>query len=230
MKITKFTLLFVAIVSIAAAAGCSQPQSSSVNTTTQTLATPEPTPDKEAIVAEITRIEKDWPRILKEKDGAAVRRIEADDIILLNFTGMLGSKEQDVKDIEAGSMAFDSWDVSEINVKIIDNDAAVASLLMTIKNAKYADGAHTEDISGHYRALDTFARRSGQWQVVASSVVKLTRDAEQSLAATAMPSPAPSSAPTIKSSPAAKPAATRRPPPASPAATRKPPSPSPANQ
>src|SRR5215471_7149536 len=85
MKITKFTLLFVVVVSIAAAAGCSQPQSSNGNATTQTLATPEPTPDKEAIVAEITRIEKDWPRILKEKDGAAVRRIEADDIFLLNF-------------------------------------------------------------------------------------------------------------------------------------------------
>ena len=218
MKITKFTLLFVAVVSIAVAAGCAQPQSSNVNTTTQTVATPQPTPDKEAIVAEITRMEKDWPRILKEKDGAAVRRIEADDVILLNFTGMLGSKEQDVKDIEAGSLTFDSWDVSELNVKVIDNDAAVASLLMTIKNAKYTDGTHSEDISGHYRALDTFARRNGQWQVVASSVVKLTRDAEQSLAATAMPSPA-SGTPMTKSSPAAKPAAPKRPP-----------SPPPANQ
>ena len=229
MKITKFTLLFVAIVSIAAAAGCSQPQSSNVNTTSQAVATPEPTPDKEAIVAEITRMEKDWPRILKEKDGAAVRRIEADDIVLLNFTGMLGSKEQDVKDIEAGSMTFDSWDVSEITVKVIDNDAAVASLLMTIKNAKYTDGTHAENISGHYRALDTFARRNGQWQVIASAVVKLSPDAEQSLPATAIPGSSASSAPSPKSSPAAKPAATRRPPPPSPAATRKPPSP-PANQ
>jgi ketosteroid isomerase-like protein len=217
MKITKFTLWFVAIVSTALAAGCAQPQQPNVNTTSQTVATPEPTPDQNAIVAEITRTEKDWPRILKEKDGAAVRRIEADDIILLNFTGMLGSKDQDVKDIEAGSLTFDSWDVSEINVKVIDNNAAVVSLLMTIKNAKYSDGTHSEDISGHYRALDTFARRNGQWQVVASSVVKLTRDAEQSLAATPMPSPAATKTPMTKSSPAAKPAATRRPPPPPPA-------------
>jgi hypothetical protein len=101
MKVTKFTLWFVAIVSITAAAGCTQPKSSDVNTTTQTLATPEPTPDKDAIVAEITRMENDWPRIWKEKDGAAVRRIEADDIILLSFSGMLGSKEQDIKDVGA---------------------------------------------------------------------------------------------------------------------------------
>jgi len=221
MKVTKFTLWFVAIVSITAAAGCTQPKSSDVNTTTQTLATPEPTPDKDAIVAEITRMENDWPRIWKEKDGAAVRRIEADDIILLSFSGMLGSKEQDIKDVGAGNLTFESWDVSEINVKIIDNDAAVAGILMTLTKAKYSDGANTEDVSGHYRALDTFARRNGQWQVVASSVVKLSRDAEQSLAATKIPSPAPSNTPMIKSSPAATP---------KPPATRRPPSPPPANQ
>jgi ketosteroid isomerase-like protein len=181
------------------------------------VATPEPTPDKDAIVAEVTRMEKDWPRILRERDGATVRRMEADDIILLSYNGMLGSKEQDVKDVEAGNLTFDSWDVSELNVKLIDKDAAVVSLLMTIKNGKYADGAHSQDISGHYRALDTFARRNGQWQVVASSIVKLTREAEQSLAATAMPSPAASTTPTTKSSPPTKPAATRRPTPSPPA-------------
>jgi ketosteroid isomerase-like protein len=216
MRITKFTFVFVAIVSIAVAAGCAQTNSGNVNATSQAVATPEPTPDKDAIVAEITRMEKDWPRILKEKDGAAVRRMEADDVILLVYTGMLGSKEQDVKDIEAGNLTFESWDVSEINVKVIDNDAAVASLLMTITKGKYTDGTHTEDISGHYRALDTFARRNGQWQVVASSIVKLTRDAEQSLAATPMPSPAASTTPMTKSSPA-KPTATRRPSPPPPA-------------
>ncbi len=234
MKTIKFTLLCVSIVSIALAAGCTQPKSSNADMTSQTVATPEPTPDKDAIVAEITRVEKDWPRILKEKDGAAVRRIEADDIILLNFTGMLGSKDQDVKDIEAGSLTFDSWDVSEINVKVIDNDAAVVSLLMTIKNAKYSDGTHTEDISGRYRALDTFARRNGQWQVVASSVVKLTRDAEQALTAAPTPTPA---KPTTKPSPATKPtsaikpsAVTRPSPTAKPTATRRPPPSPPANQ
>lgn len=211
MKITNFMLSLVAMVSIALAAGCTQPRSD-VNTTGQTVATPEPTPDKEAIAAEITRIEKDWPRIMKEKDGASVRRIEADDIILLTFTGMLSSKEQDVKDAEAGNMTFDSWDVSEINVKVIDKDAAVASLLMTLTKAKFKiDESHSEEISGHYRALDTFARRNGQWQVVASSIVKLDRNAEQSLAATPVASPASSSTQTTKPSPP-KPAATRRPP------------------
>jgi ketosteroid isomerase-like protein len=213
MRITKLALWFVGIVLVAVTTACTQTQNANTGMTTQPAATPEATPDRETITAEITRIEKDWPRIWKEKDGAAVRRTEADDIILLSFTGMLGSKEQDIKDAEAGNMTFESWEVSDINVKIINKDAAVASILMTLTKAKYNDGSNPpEDVSGHYRALDTFARRNGQWQVVASSIVKLSKEAEQALNATATPGPASSSTPTTKSSPPPRPAATRRPP------------------
>ena len=218
MKHTKLALLSVAVISLALSAACTQTRNTNTGTANQNTATPEPTPDKDAIVAEITRLEKDWPRIWKEKDGAAVRRVEADDVILLSFTGMLGSKEQDVKDAEAGNTTFESWDVSELNVKVIDSNAAVASLLMTLKNAKYKlDESHSEDISGHYRALDTFARRNGQWQVVASTVVKLTPDAERALLPAAMASPV-SSTPALKASPPARPPATRKaaPPPSPP--------------
>jgi ketosteroid isomerase-like protein len=218
MKVKKLTLFLVPVFAIALTTGCSQTQNDNIKTSTQNVTTPEPTPDKDAIVAEITRIEKDWPRIMKEKDGAAVRRLEADDIILLSYEGSLGSKEQDIKDIEAGDLTFDSWDLSELSVKVINNDAAVASFLMTIKNAKYKDGAN---VSGYYRAVDTFARRNGQWQIVASTVVKLSPDAERSLTATASPTPSASSKPTPRSSPSPRPR---------PAATRRPPSPLPANQ
>lgn len=214
MKISGLMKFSLALAALALTFGCSTSPNTNTGAANTNMATPEPTPDKAAIVAEITRIENDWPRILKERDAATVRRIEADDILLLSYTGMLGSKEQDIKDIEAGNLTFDSWEISDLSVKVIDNDAAVASLLMTIKNAKYKlDASRVENISGHYRALDTFARRNGQWQVVASAVVKLTSDAEQALKATATPTPATSGTPMTKSSPAAKPSATRRPPP-----------------
>lgn len=223
------TLLFIAIISVALTAACTQTQKTNTNATSETIATPAPTPDKETIAAEITRMEKDWPRIMKEKDGATVRRIEADDIILLSFTGVLSSKEQDIKDAEAGNMTFDAWDVSEISVKVIDNDAAVASVLMSLSNAKFKiDESHSENISGHYRALDTFARRNGQWQVVASSVVKLSPEAESALTATASPTPPASTTPANKPSPATKPSPKLSP--VRPQIPHKMPSPPPANQ
>ena len=214
MKTTKFTLWFVAIVSIAAAAGCTQPQNSNVNTTSQTVATPQPTPDKEAIVAEITRIENDWPRIIKERDATAIRKIEADDAVIVYPDGSFGGKEQDIKDMEAGNLSYESWDISELNVKVLDADSAVATLRFDVKKGKYKlPNGKEQNISGTYRAIDTFARRNGQWQIVASASTPV-----QAPAASVTPTPSASaSAPIPKSSPVTKP-------------TRKVPPPPPANQ
>jgi len=214
MKTTKFTLLFLAIASIGVAAGCTQPNSGNVNTTSQTVATPEPTPDKNAIVAEITRIENDWPRIIKERDAAAIRKIEADDAVIVYPDGSLGGKEQDIKDMEAGNLSYESWDLSELNVKVLDGDSAVATLRLDVKNGKYKlPNGKEQNISGTYRSIDTFARRNGQWQIVASATTPV-----QAPAAAASPMPSASaSAPIPKSSPVAKP-------------TRKVPPPPPANQ
>lgn len=218
MKGSRLILLSLAIAIFALAQiGCATPENTNTATT---MATPEATPDKAAITAEITRIENDWPRIIKERDGAAVRRVEADDVVLVYPDGSLGSKDQDVKDIEAGNMSYDSWEISEMNVKVLDNDAAVANFRFTVKNGKYKrpDGG-TENISGQYRAVDTFARRNGQWQLVGSAITPLKGAA----AAEASPSPKSSAAesPAMKASPAAKASPTRRtpPPPPKPATT-----------
>src|SRR6266545_2904333 len=113
------------VVSLAAMAllvfsqfGCAAPQNS--NTGTTSMATPEPTPDKAAIEAALTKIENDWPRIIKEHDAAAVRRIEADDAVFVYPDGSLGDKAQDIKDMEAGSLSADSWEVADIKVNVLD--------------------------------------------------------------------------------------------------------------
>ena len=202
MKKAKLMVSLAAFALAAIAFGCATPQNT--NTATMPAATPEPTPDKAAIVAELTRIENDWPRIIKEKDGAAVRRIEADDAVIVYPDGSLGGKEQDIKDIESGNLTYDEWTLSDINVKVLDADSAVVSLSYEVKNGRYKLPNGQKDISGRYRSVDTFARRNGQWLVVGSASVL-----NQGPATTASPS----SAASPMSSPAAKPSPTRRPPP-----------------
>src|SRR6266850_1055802 len=115
--------------------GCASPQNTNTSTVT---ATPEPTPDKTAIEAELTKIENDWPRIIKERDGATVRRIEADDVVIVYPDGSM-----------------------------VNKDSAVVTLRYTVKNAKIkSPDGKSLDVSGQYLSLDTFARRNGQWQFV----------------------------------------------------------------
>jgi ketosteroid isomerase-like protein len=180
--------------------GCTS-QPTTTNTNSVALASPEPTPDRAAIEADLTKIEMDWPRIIKEKDAAAVRRVEADDVVLVYPDGEIGNKDRDIKDIEGGALSFDSWDLSDIVVKILDNDAAVVTLHATVKGGKYkpADGK-VQDISGQYRSVDTFVRRNGQWQMIGSATVPILNPAPATT-----PSPAMKASPQVKGTPEKKP-------------------------
>ena len=158
------------------------------------------TVDTAAIEAELLRIENDWPRIIKEKDLAAMGRVEADDAIIVHPDGHLGSKQQDLNDIGSGAFTADDINMSDLKVKVLDNDAAIVSGQLELRNGKYkmADGK-SMDLSGKYRFIDTFARRNGDWQLVAGISTKIT----------AMPvaaaSPAAATSPATRPSPAASP-------------------------
>lgn len=217
-KLTQITL----VVMLAAAVAASCTPSGNTNTTPATVAaTPTPTPDTNAIVAEITRLENDWPRIIRERDTAALRRLEADDVTIVYPDGNAGNKEQDLKDIEAGLMTFDAWDLSDMKVNVIDSDTAVATFLITVTNGKIKspDGKSTQNISGKYRVIDTFARRNGQWQLVASGVTPLSAAAAAAASASPKASPGATASPATKPSPAPRVSPTRRPPPPPPPAS-----------
>jgi len=187
------------------------------NTGNSNMATPQATPDKNAISAEITKMEMDWSRIIKEHDAATVRRIEADDAVFVYPDGSTGGKDADVKDMESGALSADSWEVTEVKVNVLDNDSAVATGRSIAKGAKYKlpDGK-TKDISGQYRWVDTYARRNGQWVQVAGASAQLSKDvidAEAKVSSSPAASVVTKSSPAAKMSPAAKSSPTKMPPP-----------------
>jgi len=195
-SVTLFSLLILAIA--ATFFGCaSQPNPNNTNAT----AVAEPTPDKDAIEAQLKALEYDWPRIIKERDSAAVRKLEADDIMLVYPDGTEGTKEQDIKDIEAGEGSADPQEISDLKVNVLNNDAAIVHSRTTIKGDRYrmTDGK-CETIIHEFRTLDTFVRRNGQWQIVASTTVPVRTPGPAET-----PSPTPGGSPSVNASPRAKP-------------------------
>lgn len=190
--------------------GCTPQNNTNTGTVTTSTATPEPTPDKAAITAELTRIENDFPRVLKEHDVEAIRRVEADDIVEVLPDGSTTTKTQDLVDLQAGNLSADSWEIAELTVTVLDSDAAFVNGRSVIKGGKVKgpDGKSI-DISGEYRFVDTFARRDGQWKLVASVSVKVQKP-------TASPSPkaSPATSPATKETPSTKPSPAMRPSPA----------------
>ena len=193
----KGLLIVLLMFSLVMLTGC-QPAAVETNRSAAT-ATPE-TVDTAAIEAELLRIENDWPRVLREKDAAAVRRVEADDIVLIYPDGSLGNKEQDVKDIESGAFTAESVVMADLKVNVLNKDAAIVTGRTIVKNGKYKmPTGSTIDISGEYRFVDTFARRNGEWKLVAGASVPVRQPV-----GTASPSPAAKASPAVTVSPATK--------------------------
>jgi ketosteroid isomerase-like protein len=172
------------------------------------------TVDKAAIEAALLRIENDWPRVMKEKDAEAVRRVEADDAVFVYPDGSLGDKAQDVKDMETGALSVDSMETADLKVNVLSGDAAVVSGRTIVKNGKYkTPGGKSIDISGQYRFTDTFAKRNGEWKLVAGASVPVRQPVAAESPAV---SPATKASPTTTPSPAAKASPVKK---ASPAST-----------
>src|SRR5437870_11228891 len=193
------TLVLAAVIAGLLQLGCASPQPTNTSTNAN-MAVAEATPDKAAIEADILRIENDWPRIIKEHDAAAVRRFEADDAVFVYPDGSPGGKDQDLKDIESGALSADSWEVSEITIKVLDKDSAIATVRSVVKGGKYkAPDGKTNNISGEYRSVDTFVRRNEQWQLIGSATVPVRGPSSAGMA-----SPTPRASPSMKPSPTAK--------------------------
>lgn len=163
--------------------------------------------DKPAIEAELLKIENDWPRVMKEKDGAAVRRILADDAILIYPDGSVGTREEDAKGTEDGMVTADSVEMTDLKVNVLNRDAAIVTGRTILKNAKLnSPDAKQIDISGEYRFVDTFARRNGEWKVVAgmSTAIQNKGWPGASPSPGAKTTPAAAAIPAAKTTPAAK--------------------------
>jgi hypothetical protein len=225
------TTLSIAIVSMATALtlaqfGCANP--SNPPSTNANVPPPEATPDTAAIEKELIRIENDWPRIIKERDGQTVRRVDGDDVQLISWDGSVSNKEDDAKFIESGAITADLIQISDLKVTVLDKDAAVVTGIMEMKVAKIKAQDRTVDVSGQYRLVDTFARRNNEWKLIASALVKVLNPVSPSASPT--PKASPSASPAIKPTPNAKPTPAVKPTPKStpsvkPTTTTKPPAP-----
>jgi len=164
--------------------------------------------DTPAIEAELLRIENDWPRVMRDKDGAAVRRVLADDAILVYPDGSTSTREEDAKNTEAGMVTADSVEMADLKVKVLNKDTAIVTGRNIMKNAQLnlPDGKKM-DISGEYRFVDTFARRNGQWKIEAGISTKINQ-------VTASASPGPASSPAARTTPATSASPAARPSPA----------------
>ena len=116
---------------------------------------------------QIKKQEQNWAQATVKDGAAAVDQYEADDIITTDPSGRVTDKTQDKLDLSSGDFKIQSEELSDVRVRIYSN-TAVASGTNIVK------GTYTgQDINGKYRFTDTWVKRNGKWQVVASQYTKV---------------------------------------------------------
>jgi ketosteroid isomerase-like protein len=191
----KSALAFLAILVGLTFSGCQRAGDTNRNFTLTNITPTKEAFDPAAIEAELIKLEREWADAAKTHNAEAVRRLVADNAIIVYPDGATATKAEEVRTIESGAITADSFEMLDPKVTVIDADSAFITGRSVIKNGKYAvpNQKRPVDISGEYRFLDVYAKRDGKWQAVASQATKIEPGA---VAAAASPSPAAKTSPT----------------------------------
>lgn len=166
-------LLIIAVVAVMN--GCQPALDTNRNSAIATASPAKEAFDPAAIQAEILKLEREWADANKTHNAEAVKRVVADDAVIVYPDGSTATKADEVRTIESGAITADAFDMIDPKVTVIDADSAFISGRSVIKNGKYAVPNQKKpiDISGEYRFLDVYAKRDGKWQAVASQATKI---------------------------------------------------------
>jgi len=124
-------------------------------------------PKTNSVEDQIKKHEQDWAQAVVKEGAASVDRYEADDIITTDPTGRVTGKAEDRTDLSSGDYMIQSEELSDLTVHVYGN-IAVATATNQMKGTYKG-----QDLSGKYRFTDTWVKRGGKWQVVASQYTKV---------------------------------------------------------
>ena len=120
-----------------------------------------------SVEQELIKLENDWNSALLKRDVAALSRIVADDWTGIP-EGAITTKAQSLANLRSGEDVYTSAIGDEWKVRVY-GDAAVVLGRWTIKE-QYKG----KDVSGQYRFIDTWIKKDGRLQCVASAGTTIT--------------------------------------------------------
>jgi uncharacterized protein (TIGR02246 family) len=116
------------------------------------------------IVRTLEGLEREWFQVYETHDLSALQRLIADDFVATLADGAMRSKREHIAAYPADFEAIASVTNSELRVRVLSRDAAVATGLYTATlRGKKGTAAVTR-----YRYTDTWLLRDGVWQCVAT--------------------------------------------------------------
>lgn len=122
-----------------------------------------------SVEQELIKLENGWNDATVKRDMAFLEKILAEDITDTDSEGTVWTKAQDLQNVKSGDFVLTSAVADSLKVRVYGG-AAVVTGRNTIQG-KFKG----KDISGPYQFTDTWAKRAGRWQCVATHGSKIVQ-------------------------------------------------------
>lgn len=118
---------------------------------------------------ELLRLQREWLDAYQKHDAAALERIEAEDFTLTEGDGKVTTKAEDVASLRNAKppQPDDAFDVEDVQVRLYGDTAVLIGRVII----KYRNKGQM--VAEQYRYTDTYLKRRGKWQVVASQLTRI---------------------------------------------------------
>jgi ketosteroid isomerase-like protein len=117
----------------------------------------------------LLQLERDWEQANAKNDMTTIERILAPEFVITDSDGRLTTRAERIARGRSGAIKFQSFTVDDYQVHVV-GDTAIVTGRVTQKGVR--DG---KDITGQERFTDTFVRRGGQWQAVATHSSRIAK-------------------------------------------------------
>lgn len=126
-------------------------------------------PKKLGTEQELLKLQREWLDAYQKHDAAALERIEADDFTLTEGDGKVTTKAEDVASLRNAKppQPDDAFAVEDVQVRLYGDTAVlIGRVIIRYRN-------RGQMVSEQYRYTDTYLKRRGRWQVVASQLTRI---------------------------------------------------------
>jgi len=110
----------------------------------------------------LMQMERNWGKAIVDRNVVKIREIVAPDVLLTTPDGTVQSLDDDLAELRSGAFTAELYNSFDMKVKLY-GDCAVVTGRTNLKG-KYKG----EEVQDQFRWTDTFVRRKGRWQIVAS--------------------------------------------------------------
>jgi YesN/AraC family two-component response regulator len=115
---------------------------------------------------ELMVLERQWADAYRNRNIAVLERIWADDFLYTGPFGKIRTKEQ-AQEMIRSEVSYEFFITFDVHGNVFEHTAV--STGRAIIKGEYMN----QDISGEYRYTNTYARRRGQWQAIASHMTRV---------------------------------------------------------